>query len=299
VKKIIISLFLSIVLSLNLLASDLKITVFDVGQGLSIVVRTPDNKTMIYDTGSSSLKKNNYRIGLIAVDPYLKSEGIRKIDLLMLSHPHTDHYSGLQALVNKYPITDFAYNGKNATHSAYKDLIKALNKQNPKMIKVKSGYSFKLGDKVKGYVYNPSFPMPRSFDINNGSIAMKLTYGKCSIFFTGDCNKEAENAMISKFKGKMKSDVLIIGHHGSHNATTSNFLKEINPSLAVISCGKNNSYGHPSKDVLKRLGNAKIKVLRTDINGAITIISDGSKIGYSINKKTNNEKSKYQKKKQK
>ena len=296
-KKTIISLFLSIVLSLSLLASDLKVTVFDVGQGLSVAIRTPDNKTMIYDCGSSSLKKNNYRIGLIAVEPYLKSEGVRKIDLLMLSHPHSDHYSGLQALVNKYPITDFAYNGKNATQSAYKDFMKAINKQNSKIIKVKSGYSFKLGNEVSGYVYNPPFPIPKAFDTNNGSIAMKLTYGKRSIFFTGDCDKQAENAMVFKFRGKMKSDVLIVGHHGSHNATTSDFLREIDPSLAVISCGRNNSYGHPSKDVLKRLGNAKVKVLRTDINGAITIISDGTKIGYSVKKKTNSEKSKYQRKK--
>lgn len=282
-KKINLILLL-LILSVTAFCANLKITVLDVGQGLSIVTQTPENKIMVFDMGTSSMRDNSNAAKSVGI-PYLKSIGANKIDTLILSHPHTDHYLGLPLLTKSINITNFLYNGYRHDSKTYKSIWNNLRKQNTNINKTKAGDIFKLDSKTTCYVYNPQVPSPKNFDENERSLAIKISYGTTNIFLAGDCDGAAEESMVDDYRGHLRSNVLVVGHHGSPTGCSDSFLREIKPSLAVISCGINNPYHHPSNNTLQRLMKIGARIHRTDQSGGIIIISDGKNIKTQVIKK--------------
>lgn len=243
--------------------SSLEMNFLDVGQGLSILINA-DGHFMLYDGGD--------RTASSFVVAYLKDKGVTGLDYLVASHYDADHLNGLVGALNVFNtalILGPDYETGTKIYGSFINMVKELEKE----IKHPApGERYPLGS---GY-FEILAPLSDQYDdVNNYSIAIRLVYGDTSFLIMGDAEKESEKEM-TEYWPDLSADVLCVGHHGSPTSTGDELLDRVNPSIAVISCGRDNSYGHPGKAVLERLEERDITVLRTDESGTITITSDGA-----------------------
>jgi len=244
----------------------LKVHFLDVGQADSILIQTPDGETILVDGG-------NNEDGAFVVN-YLKKAGVKKLAAVVATHPHEDHIGGLDTVIKNFPVERVYLPDVSATTRTFEDFIAAVKESGAKRIRAKAGVKLNLPD------LKAEFLAPKSAsydDLNNYSAVLKITYGNISFLLTGDAEAESEKEMLAKGYN-LKADVLKVGHHGSQSSTTSAFLKAVAPKYAVISVGKDNDYGHPAPQTLKRLQSAGVKIYRTDENGTILFITDGKSI---------------------
>ena len=269
-------------LALNLYGKDLQMAVLDVGQGLCCVVISPDNHCMVFDCGTTTNQrwKDNMAVYDKVLNPYLKKNNVKKIDYLILSHPDFDHYCGLVGLLQKYPVSRYINNGGKSDTIVYKLLEKELQKKIKKGMKVyvgKGGDQYYMGLNVKITLLAPPYKF-KSKDKNDLSVMAKVQYGDISFLLTGDCTHISEEKVLRSFGNSLKSQVLVVGHHGSHTSTSYSFLKKVRPKIALISCGRGNPYGHPHREVLADLKRIKANVYRTDKEGSIICKTNGKNI---------------------
>lgn len=248
---------------------------FDVGQADGALVRSKDGIDIVIDTGKST---NNAMLN------HLKSKKIKKIDLLVLSHFDEDHAGGTANIAKNYKISyaimpENDKTGKAVTYVEAK-CKKALTQNKTKIIFAKQGQNLKLGG-IKMNVLHPSVKFTDQ-NPNNNSIVLRVSYGENSVLFTGDIENEAQEFL--KDDAAIKSDVLKIPHHGAANAANEVFLRQVSPRIAVISVGKYNTYGHPSRKYLNLLQKKNISVYRTDLQGTIKVVSDGKIVSVIDNK---------------
>jgi len=243
-----------------------KVHFIDVGQGDSILIQTPDGKTMLIDGGPKSSGP-----GVVS---YLKKLGITKINVMVATHPHEDHIGGLIDVINNFIVDNIIDSGNSHTTVTYKDYLNAIKTNNINFVVPDLGQEFDIGQSVKMQILGP---VSVTDDLNNSSIVIKMTYGSTSFLFAGDAQSQEENQILSKGYD-LSSQVLKVGHHGSASSSSINFLKAGSPTIGVISCGINNSYGHPDEITLKNLTSVKAAIYRTDTTGSIIIESDGTKI---------------------
>ena len=238
----------------------------DVGQGDSILIHSKD-KTMVVDTGGVmnysrekwQERKNKKSLTNYVTIPVLKKLGIRKIDYLVLTHGDFDHMGEALKLIKQYRVEDIYLNQGNF-NSLEKNIIKNYR------------HVYQIREKEKIVLGNISMiQINKEFSDENDSSSILLMYYKNKkILLTGDASKKSEEYILNKYNiGKI--DVLKIGHHGSKTSTSDELLKELRPSLAIISCGKNNKFNHPHKETIDKLKKYRIKYLRTDISGTIRI----------------------------
>lgn len=223
----------------------LKVHYINVGQGDSILVQQ-GSKNMLIDTGTNASTSS-----LMA---YLKSLNLKKIDVLVLTHPHEDHIDGADAVIKAFNIGTLYMNKVTTTTKTYKDVINAM-----------------ISSPIN----------TNSKDLNTYSIVIKLVYGHNKFLFTGDAQASNEEDMINK-GFDLSADVLKVGHHGSDTSTSDAFLSKVNPKYTVISCGKNNDYGHPHKSTMDKLQAKGIAVYRTDESGTIVCTLDGKNISFNV-----------------
>lgn len=241
----------------------------DVGQGDAILVEGPSGN-MLIDAGPREEKDKLFK--------YLKSNNIHKIDYIISTHPHEDHIGNMAEVIKSFDFKEF-YAPKVVHNSpTFEKMVEALVLKDKKINVLKPDCTTpNLGEKVNIQVFSPI--KDQYENLNNYSPIIKLTYGNTSFLFTGDAEKEIEDALV-KNNSNIKSDVLKIGHHGSTTSTSSNFLDIVSPSIAVISVGVNNSYGHPKPQTLNLLEKKNIQIFRTDKLSSITLISDGTNIKF-------------------
>lgn len=238
--------------------SFLEVIFFDVNQGDAIFIETP-NKHQILIDGGPSRERIMEKLG--EKMPFWD----KTIDLIVLTHTDKDHINGLLQVLKEYEVKNIIWTGIGDN----KEWENLIEKEEANVYELRKGSKILLNDITFEVLYpflGDNFP-----DLNDSSLVLKMDYGQSSFLFTGDITSKKEQEI------DVDIDVLKIAHHGSSYSTSLEFLEKTTPQLAIIQVG-NNSYGHPSVEVLTRLSNFGIKTLRTDINGDIKIVSDSKKL---------------------
>ncbi len=260
---------------------DLKLTFIDVGHGDSILVEFPEGKKMLVDGGG--LHEDRFDTGKNVIAPFLWKKKIRRIDMLVLTHPDPDHLKGLNFIASEFSIGQFWENGMETQSEPYLQLKETLRQ---KKIKPQSLNEETLSEIINGVevsVLNPPAwkAMQRKVlnpsDLNNSSLVLKLQFKNVSILLAGDIGKEAEGWMLRKGY-PLRADILKIPHHGSISSSSPSFLDRVKPTYAILSVGERNIARLPHPDVLKRYERLGITIFRTDRHGAITVVTDGNDI---------------------
>ncbi|WP_174730102.1 DNA internalization-related competence protein ComEC/Rec2 [Mesobacillus harenae] len=263
-----------------------KVVFIDVGQGDSILIKLPYNQGIfLIDTGGNMVfeqeawkrKSDKFEVGKDILVPYLKSEGVRSIDKLILTHGDLDHIGGAQALFTEIKIKELILPASKSVSITEERLLKLAESYGVMTHRISEGPSWKAG-KAKFKVLGP--PGEKDLGGNNQSIILLADIGGLTWLFTGDAELEAESQLIKNFP-EYNIDILKAGHHGSKTSTTEQLLDHFKPEGAILSAGQKNRYGHPHQEVLGRLERRGIKIFRTDKNGAITYSFRGEKGTFS------------------
>lgn len=252
-------------------SGEMQVTFLDVGQGDCTIVQTEGHQ-MVIDTG------NNNQGGVV-VD-WLLSHGITELDYLVLTHPDADHIGGADDVLRAVAVDTVIMPDVANDTVTYEEVAELIEEQQIPVIFPEVGAQYTLGD--AGFtILCPQQEDISEDDMNGASVGMKLVHGSNSFVLCGDAEERSEARMAETFGKSLEADVLKCGHHGSSTATTDTFLKAVNPTWAVISCGADNSYGHPHQEVLEKLAEDDVQVYRTDQLGTITAVSDGEEILWS------------------
>lgn len=245
----------------------IKVHFLDVGQGDSELVEA-DGHFMLIDAGEGDQGEK--------VISYLKGQGVRKLDYVIGTHPHSDHIGGLEAVIREFDIGTVILPEKEHTTGTYERLLEAIEEKNLKVRAARAGDSYELGA-AAFQILSPA----RSYgdELNNWSVGIRLTYGDNAFILCGDAEKEAEADMCQSGL-ELKADVLKVSHHGSRTSSSEEFLDRVAPKTAVISCGRDNDYGHPHEETLEKLKERGIWVLRTDLLGTIVAQGDGKNLQF-------------------
>jgi competence protein ComEC len=255
----------------------LVLQVLDVGQGDAIFIKLPDGRTMLVDGGGSYTK--GYDTGRNIVAPFLWSQGITKLDGVIVTHRHPDHVGGLASVVRIFRPDWLWTMAKLGEKEGCEELVQAVAAAETSVEFMKAGLRPITGDDFSVDVLWPPGFLP-GLSENERSLVLRIQFGGHGFLLTGDLEQEGESGLLMRGVD-LSSDVLKVGHHGSRNATSLEFLHQVRPSLAIISVGAGNSYHLPSTRVLERLASKNIEILRTDIHGAITLVSDGHQLEIS------------------
>ncbi len=253
----------------GLFAQDTLLIYFlDVGQGDSSLIITPDDKVVMIDSGPNE--------SLIL--SYLQNLGISQIDLLIATHAHADHITGMDKIIARYKPKAFINPGIPHTTATYQRMITAIGKYN---INYYEGISRKINlGSLSLTILPPDTPLIKDSELNNNSVVVRLDFKDFSCLFTGDIEKEREGQLLAESRNNLNVDILKVGHHGSSSSSSPLFIKSVGPKIAVICCGQENKYGHSHQETTSLLQSLGIEIYQTDLNGTITIKTDG--IDYHI-----------------
>lgn len=247
----------------------------DVGQGDAILI-TSKSGNMLIDTSESGERDK-----LVA---YLDRANIKSFKYVVFTHTDADHIGSADYIIQNYNVENVLLPDFVATTNTYERMMAAIEARGVNLILIgedddckQAGYTFRLGSLVNTVIS----PVKDYNDPNDMSIVIKSTYGSTSVMLTGDAEEVPEDDILKTWsKGDLKCNVLKVGHHGSSSSTTTAFLDAVDPTVAVISCGEGNKYGHPHDEVMDRLEAKGIKIYRTDKDGTIVLKTDGTSFTY-------------------
>jgi competence protein ComEC len=258
---------------------ELELTAVDVGQGDSLLLVFPRGATMLIDGGGrldygNTKRRSNLDIGEDVVSTYLWSRGIRHLDVIAVTHAHQDHAGGLRALIENFH-PDELWTGANPPAT----LLEQARQQAVRVVEQHASGAIDFsGATVQ--VLAPALDYVPAAPGNNDSLVLRVVHGQRSLLLMGDLERVEEDRLLGR--AALRSDVLKVGHHGSRTSTSQQFLDAVAPSVALISAGYENSFGHPHPDVTSRLQARHTTVLRTDLDGLATIRTDGTQLHYWI-----------------
>lgn len=246
--------------------SELHVIVIDVGQGDSTLITLGADDVMLIDAGEAKDAQ--------AVKEELDERGITQIDVLVATHPHADHIGGMAEIIDDYEIGCIYMPDMQSNSKTYQNFMDTIDANQIPIIEAYAGESFALGGAACTIV-SPAKDADK--DANNESVMLLLDYLDSEFLFTGDAEEWAEDQVLSAGYN-IDADVLKVAHHGSYTGTSEAFLKAVTPDYAIISCGKDNKYGHPHEETLELLNEYSIDTLRTDVSGDVLFVSDGYNI---------------------
>ncbi len=261
----------------------LRVTALDVGQGDALLVDLPDGSSMLVDGGGfvGSPVDPGQRVLL----PILRARRRERIDLVVLSHPHPDHFGGLGAVLSQVDVGEFWDTGQGRREGAgpvYAELLRSARERDiPVTSPADLCGSFEFGG-ARFDVLAPCPGFTPGRDANDNSFVFRVNHGNRSVLFTGDAEALQEGKLVGGRTDLLKADLLKVAHHGSRTSSTPDFLKAVAADLAIISCGMRNRFGHPHSAAIGRLRDAGIQPLRTDLLGAVSWWTDGSSVLLSV-----------------
>lgn len=259
---------------------EMQVHFIDVGQGDSALVITPHGRAFMVDTGG--VREGSYDIGSRVDVPYLLHYGVQKLDYIFLTHAHDDHAGGVKGILTKIPVGAIGIGHEGAGDYLQTFGTGEIGKIKKLLVPLQEGSSIELDGVRIDMLYSPESKKVQESQLqatgNEFSNLIRVSYGEASFLFTGDLVAEQEQQVLANGTN-VASTVLKVGHHGSRTSSSQEFLTAVNPGWAVISCGYNNSFGHPHKEILNRLTSCtKAEILRTDQQGAIVFRTDGKSI---------------------
>lgn len=249
---------------------NLRFHFIDVGQGDSSLIITPKGKTILIDAGDEAHAKK--------VVSYVREQGIEKLDLVIATHPDADHIGGMDKVIKNFDIDVFAMPDVSAKTNQYKQIQRELKAKKMKTTRLYQGDEVQIDDSLDFEILSP-VKGKKYDDTNEYSIVAKIVYKDTSFILMGDATMENEVDIINNVPD-IDIDVLKLGHHGSSTSSSDYFITKTSPKIAIISCGKNNKYGHPHQEVMRVLKKHGVTPYRTDEMGDIVITSDGKEIKY-------------------
>lgn len=253
---------------------ELRVTVFDVGQGDASLIQTPNGKNVLIDTGVWS---PGYNSGESIILPHLEAEGIKKLDAVILSHPHSDHIGGILSLLGEMEIGMIYNSGYKYDSRLYQNYNKKAMRMGVQVEPVESGDYLEIDPSVLMLILGPE-PSRFGNDPNEHSVVINLVYGSSEFLFTGDAGVEQENRLIENYSGLLDTDFLKVGHHGSKTSSSRGFLQAVTPEAAVTSLGERNRFGHPHIESVSRLMETESELYYTSRDKALVFKSDGKSI---------------------
>lgn len=240
---------------------NLRVHFIDVGQGDSILIQTP--------TGATALIDGGYDNGMALA--YLQQQGISRIDVMLVSHPHADHIGGLVEVMNAMPVGQIWTNGAIHTTGIFEEFLDTIAARQIPYYEAERGITIEVGDLELAVLHvNPAAP-----ELNDTSLVLHLTYGEVSFLFTGDAEWPAEQAMLNSMENSLPATILKVGHHASHTSSAPDFLVAVRPEIAVYSAGSDNTYGHPHQETITNLQAIGATIYGTAVNGTVIVTTDG------------------------
>ena len=256
----------------------LEVTAIDVGQGDSLLLVSPQGKTLLIDAGGpiggTQGSNANFEIGEDVVSPVLWSRNIRRLDAVALTHAHSDHMGGMTSVLQNFRPRAL-WVGNNPGIPAYAALLAEAHRLHIPVQSMAAGDRFAFGGSQVEVLAPPAGYAPGLAASNDDSLVLHVAYGKTSVLLEGDAQAASEQHMLAE---ALHSDLLKVGHHGSKTSTTPRFLAAVEPTYAVVSVAHHNPYGHPKMEILRRLQDDHVRTYRTDALGATSFYLDGSTV---------------------
>lgn len=261
-KVIAVICFISLCFSfIRILPKNLTISFIDVGQGDCTLITTPNHKTILIDGGGSS--DTEYDVGKKVLLPYLLQHHIKQIDWILISHFDTDHSQGLVPIMKELKVKHIIIGKQFGDSENYKEFVGLVKEKNINVNVVEARQRIKIEKNLYFDILWPSSnEMINENVINNNSLICRLEYRNFSMLFTGDMEEKAEKAILQKYKDNknmLNATVLKVAHHGSKTSSSQSFLETVQPKIALIGVGKNNTFGHPNDMVIQRLEDLRCK----------------------------------------
>lgn len=252
----------------------LRVTVLDVGQGDAIFIEFPNGSNVLIDAGP---RVPGYDAGERIVVPFLNYRGVRSLDALIMSHPHSDHIGGIPAVMRSVKVRQLVEPAVAGETELYGEIHRTAQWSGIPVVRRRAGDTINIDRNTRLYVLHPYAARDSTSNLNNASLVVKLAYGQTDVLLMGDAEAEVEAKLLWRYVPMLKAEVLKAGHHGSNTSTTEEFVRTARPSLTLISVGRKNKFNHPSREVIERLERRGITMYRTDDSGAIILESDGVK----------------------
>lgn len=258
----------------------MDVYIIDVGQGDSIFLRSPSGKTMLVDASEAG--------DFEAIDAFLKTQGVTKLDVVVATHPHSDHIGAMYKVIRAYEIGAFYMPDVTHTTSTFEKMLDALEEKDVSVKRAEASGETYLpwSDDVRVRILSPiKGSNTEADDLNDWSVVLHISFGNSSILLTGDAEGPAETQMLEAYPAEvLRATVLKAGHHGSSTSSSDAFLDAVNPEIAVISCGEGNDYGHPHTETLERYATRGMVVYRTDLGGTLHLIFNAQGVSVETEK---------------
>lgn len=251
---------------------EIRVHFIDVGQGDAILLQSDDNAVLI----DGGINRRAITDSLVA---YLRDVGVTRLCYVVSTHPHADHVGGLPTILREFEVDHVLMPDLMHTTNIFAEFLEVIDEKNiPVSMPNRYDENFFSAGIIHMYVVNPGHgPYRASRDLNDVSIIIRMVHGETAFIFTGDAEIPAERRMLESGVN-ISADVMLAGHHGSRTSSHPEFVAAINPSIAVISVGEGNTYGHPNDEVLETFAQRNMRVYRTDQLGSIVLVTDGTTI---------------------
>jgi len=253
----------------------LRVTFLDVGQGDAIHIQTPSDKHILVDVGRWS---PGYDSGSRTITPYLKHNGVDRIDAIILSHPHADHIGGIESVLKEFDVSNIYQSSFEYESQLYSSYIKIAEEFGVPVKNVFAGEQLEIEENLRFYILGPMEKMSTPSSPNDYSVVVKVVYGDRSVLLTGDAEKGQEIDLVNVYGDFLKSDLYKLGHHGSRTSSTRFLLEKVNPEISVASLAFRNRFRHPNLDAVTRTSNFSDENYYTSLEGAVVIETNGKEL---------------------